>query len=119
MRTTLLYKPFNGLLCTDQVICYLLQSDWDKPLNEILNESDNSSDESDNENENADSENLTFLDVKMMSEKIKNYALKIRNSKLFEKSREINEITSEIRLLDLLCKNKLQISFQQKCEDSI
>jgi len=30
--------------------------------------------------------------------KIKNYALKIGNSKLFEKSGEINEITSEIRV---------------------
>jgi len=63
-------------------------------------------------NENADSENLTLLDVEMISEK--NYALKIGNSKLLEKSREINEITSEIRVTGSVVQKQITDFFSTK-----
>jgi len=44
----------------------------------------------------------------------KNYALKIRNSKLFEKSREINEITSEIRVTGSAMQKQIADFFSTK-----
>ena len=45
---------------------------------------------------------------------LKNYALKIGNSKLFEKSREINEITSEIRVTGSAVQKQITDFFSTK-----